>query len=232
MHVTLELPAKYRRKVITAILVKFGDTNSFYVFAVFVVSYATRELGYTRDATLLAIAAGALVCAVVIPLCGVLSDRSGRRPIFVTGLAGLILFAGPYFWLLGQRSTPLLFAATVLAMGVVWPPVTATLSALLAETFPAQVRYSGISFGYQIGGALVGGHCAADFDTAVICRPRTLALDCGFHRLDGGDFPRCCHLRKHRLCEPARDNKIGDTRTSLIRTGEAANLERSGAADE
>ena len=51
----------------------------------------------------------------------------------------------------------MLFAATVLAIGLIWPLVTATLSTLLAETFPAEVRYSGISFGYQIGAALVGG---------------------------------------------------------------------------
>jgi MFS family permease len=69
----------------------------------------------------------------------------------------MILFAGPYFALLSLRSTPALFVATVIAIGVVWPFVTATLSTLLAETFPPEVRYSGISFGYQIGAALVGG---------------------------------------------------------------------------
>jgi len=153
----LELLRNYWPRVITAILVKFGETSSFYVFAVFLVSYATKELGYSKDVTLLAIATGALVAALFIPMCGALADRFGRRPIFVVGSLGLIMIAGPFFWRASQRSTLLLFAATVLAIGLVWPLVTATLSTLLAETFPAEVRYSGITFGYQIGAALVGG---------------------------------------------------------------------------
>ena len=153
----LELLRDHRYRVFTAILVKFGETSSFYVFAVFLVSYGTKELGYAREVTLLAVAAGAFVAAIMIPLCGVLADRFGRRPIFVLGSLGLILFAAPYFWLLSQRSLPMLMTATILAIGLVWPFVTATLSTLLAETFPAEVRYSGISFGYQIGAAPVGG---------------------------------------------------------------------------
>ena len=153
----LELLTSHGRKVLQAILVKFGETGCFYIFAVFLISYATKELGYSRAATLVAIAAGALVSAVMIPICGMLADRFGRRSIFVVGSLGMILFAGPYFALLSQRSTPALFVATVIAIGVVWPFITATLSTLLAETFPPEVRYSGISFGYQIGGALVGG---------------------------------------------------------------------------
>jgi len=153
----LELLRAHRYRVFTAILVKFGETSSFYVFAVFLVSYATKDLGYSRDATLLAVAAGAFVAVIMIPLCGVLADRFGRRPIFTFGCLGMIIIAAPYFWLLSQGSVPMLFAATVLAIGLIWPLVTATLSTLLAETFPAEVRYSGISFGYQIGAALVGG---------------------------------------------------------------------------
>ena len=153
----LELLRAHRYGVLTAILVKFGETSSFYVFAVFLVSYATKELGYSRDATLLAIAAGAFVAVIMIPLCGMLADRFGRRPIFILGCLGMIMLAAPYFWLLSQRSLPMLFVATILAIGLIWPFVTATLSTLLAETFPIEVRYSGISFGYQIGAALVGG---------------------------------------------------------------------------
>jgi MFS family permease len=143
--------------VVTAVLVKFGETSSFYIFAVFIVSYATQKLGFARNVTLLAVACGAFVCIVAVPLCGALADRLGRRQVFAVGSIGIILFAAPYFWLLSQRSVLLLFVAMIVAMGVIWPLVTATLSTLLAEAFPAHVRYSGITFGYQIGAALVGG---------------------------------------------------------------------------
>src|SRR5882672_2229760 len=152
-----ELLRNYRREVLTAVLVKFGETGSFYMFAVFLVSYATTTLGYSRATTLTAIAVVAFVATVMIPLCGLLSDRVGRRKVFLAGSAGLIAFSGPYFWLLSQRSTFCILVASVVAIGLIWPLVTATLSTLLAEMFQPQVRYSGISVGYQIRGALVGG---------------------------------------------------------------------------
>jgi len=99
-----ELLRNYRREVLTAVLVKFGETGSFYMFAVFLVSYATTNLGYSRPTALTAIAAGALIATFTIPLCGLLSDRVGRRPVFLAGSVGLIAFSAPYFWLLSQRS--------------------------------------------------------------------------------------------------------------------------------
>ena len=153
----LDLLRTCRREVLTAIFVKFGETGSFYMFAVFLISYATTTLGYPRATTLTAIAVGAFVATATIPLCGLLSDRLGRRKVFLAGSAGLVAFSGPYFWLLSQRSTFCIVVASVIAIGLIWPLVTATLSTLLAEMFQPQVRYSGISFGYQIGGALVGG---------------------------------------------------------------------------
>jgi MFS family permease len=146
-----------RREVLAAVLVKFGETGSFYMFAVFLVSYATTTLGYSRATTLTAIAVGAFIATVTIPLCGLLSDRFGRRAIFMAGCTGLIGFSAPYFWLLSQRSTFCILVASAVAIGLIWPLATATLSTLLAEMFPPEVRYSGISVGYQIGGALVGG---------------------------------------------------------------------------
>jgi MFS family permease len=167
-----ELLRNYRREVLTAVLVKCGETGSFYMFAVFLVSYATTNLGYSRPTALTAIAVGALIATFTIPLCGLLSDRIGRRPVFLAGSVGLIMFSAPYFWLLSQRATVCILIASIIAIGVIWPLVTATLSSLLAEMFQPRVRYSGISFGYQIGGALVGG-------TAPLVGTLLLALDHG-----------------------------------------------------
>jgi len=167
-----ELLRNYRREVLTAVLVKFGETGSFYMFAVFLVSYATTNLGYSRPTALTVIAVGALIATFTIPLCGLLSDRIGRRPVFLAGSVGLIAFSAPYFWLLSQRSTVCILIASIIAIGLIWPLVTATLSSLLAEMFQPRVRYSGISFGYQIGGALVGG-------TAPLVGTLLLALDHG-----------------------------------------------------
>jgi len=76
------------------------------------------------------------------------------------------------FLLLSLRSAAGILVASIVAIGLIWPLVTATLSTLLAEMFHARVRYSGISIGYQIGGALVGG-------TAPLVGTLLLALDHG-----------------------------------------------------
>jgi len=160
------------KAVLIAILVKFVETGSFYTFAVFLLSYATGTLGYSRVLTLASIAAGAVVACVMIPVYGALSDRVGRYPVFAAGAAGLIAFAAPYFWLLSQRSTFALMLASTVALGLLWPLVTSVLSSMLVEFFDAPVRYSGISLGYQVGAALVGG-------TAPLVATLLLSLDHG-----------------------------------------------------
>jgi MFS family permease len=147
----------YRREVMTAILAKCGETGAFYIFAVFIVSYATGRLGYSRPMAFVAIAAGALVGTITMPVYGSLSDRIGRRSLFLAGSVALIVIAGPYFWLLSLRSTVGIVLASVIAIGLVWPIVAAAESTLLAEMFRPEVRYSGISLGYQLGAALAGG---------------------------------------------------------------------------
>src|SRR5699024_12527263 len=69
----------------------------------------------------------------------------------------MILYAFPYFWLLNQGSVVLLFVATILGIGIIWAPITAVLGTMFSEIFSANVRYTGISLGYQIGAAVAGG---------------------------------------------------------------------------
>lgn len=86
-----------------------------------------------------------------------LSDRIGRKKVYIYGTIGIILYAFPYFWLLEQRSVITLLFATIVGLGIVWVPITAVLGTLFSEIFDAKVRYTGVSLGYQIGAALAGG---------------------------------------------------------------------------
>ncbi|MGC3981914.1 MAG: MFS transporter [Steroidobacteraceae bacterium] len=167
------------REVLIAVFAKMVETGPFYIFTVFVIGYATQTLGYTRSAALNAVAIGALTSTLTIPLAGRLSDRVGRATLFLIGCAVMALFAPLYFMVLEQRSNLLLIVATVLAMAVVWPMVTATLSTLMSELFRTEVRYTGISLGYQIGAALVGG-------TAPLLATWILAVDSGSWRWIAG----------------------------------------------
>lgn len=145
------------RAVLVAIGAKVVETGPFYIFATFVVSYATGTLDYERSAVLNAVSAGALVSTMMIPLMGKLSDRVGRAPVYRTGAVAIALFAAPFFMLLDLHVNWAVFAAVVIGLGIVWPPVTATLGTLTSEIFSTKVRYTGVTLGYQIGAALAGG---------------------------------------------------------------------------
>ncbi|GAB3710048.1 MFS transporter [Mariniluteicoccus flavus] len=145
------------RAVLVAVLTKAAETAPFYIFATFIVSYGTRQLGFTRPQVLNAVLLGALVSTIFIPISGWLSDRFGRRQVYIVGIVALGLASVAYFPLVATRNTTLLYAASVLALGVAWAPVTATLGTMMSETFSANVRYTGITLGYQIGAALFSG---------------------------------------------------------------------------
>ncbi|GHG04949.1 MFS transporter [Deinococcus piscis] len=145
------------REVLIAIGAKVVETAPFYIFSTFVVSYATTQLGFDRTSTLMAVTIGTVVTTLLIPVMGALSDRIGRKPLYIAGAIAMALFAFPYFWLLHQGSVPLLVLATVIGLGIIWAPITAVLGTMFSEIFRSNVRYTGITLGYQIGAALAGG---------------------------------------------------------------------------
>lgn len=159
---TSELPVKdtfrdHWRSVLVAVGAKVVETAPFYIFATFVVSYATGVLDYQRGTVLNAVSLGALVATGAILAMGALSDRVGRLPVYITGALLIALVAAPFFLLLDLQADWAVYVAVVLALGFVWAPVTATLGTLMSETFSTRVRYTGITLGYQIGAALAGG---------------------------------------------------------------------------
>lgn len=153
----VETLKNYWREVLIAVGAKVVETAPFYIFSTFVVSYATSNLGFSRTATLTAVMIATIITTILIPFMGKLSDTIGRKKLFIAGTIGMALFAFPYFWLLQQKSVPLLIVATVIGLGVIWAPITAVLGTMFSEIFDAKIRYTGITLGYQIGAALAGG---------------------------------------------------------------------------
>lgn len=145
------------RSVLVAVGAKVVETAPFYIFATFVVSYATGTLDVRQSVVLNAVSAGALVSTCGILLMGSLSDRLGRPKVYLGGTVLIALFAAPFFMLLDLQVSWAVYAAVVIALGVAWPPVTATLGTLTSEIFTTRVRYTGVTLGYQIGAALAGG---------------------------------------------------------------------------
>ncbi|HDT1120161.1 TPA: MHS family MFS transporter, partial [Enterobacter roggenkampii] len=145
------------REVLIAAGLKVVETAPFYIFSTFVVSYATSTLTYQKSQALEAVTLGALVATIMIPLMGLISDKVGRQRMYAISVFVLGLFIVPWFMLLNTGTTWGIVLATVIAFGVLWAPVTAVLGTLCSEIFSANVRYTGITLGYQLGAALAGG---------------------------------------------------------------------------
>lgn len=153
----LETLRHHWREVLIAAGLKVVETAPFYIFSTFVVSYAVNSLAYEKGVALHAVMLGALVATGMIPLMGALSDRVGRKAVYIGGILGLALFIVPYFMLLDTRAGWGITLATVIGFGVLWAPITAVLGTLSSEIFVTRVRYTGITLGYQLGAALAGG---------------------------------------------------------------------------
>ena len=152
----LEVFKKYRRSVALAMGARFAENACFYIFSVFVLSYAVDHLKLERSLILKGVWIAAAVQTIVIPFAGILSDRIGRRPVYLAGAIFVGLFAFPFFWLIETKVTLLIWLAIVIALighSLMYGPQAAFFS----ELFGTRVRYSGASVGYQLASPLAGG---------------------------------------------------------------------------
>ena len=144
------------RAILVVIGAKAIETSSFFLFATFTVSYLVG-LGFKRVDALNMVLLAAVAAVPAMLFFGSLSDRIGRKKVFMGGAVAMILYAPVFFWLLGLGSPVVATLALVVGFGVIWPTYGSVLGTFFAESFPAEVRYTGVSLGYQVGAALVGG---------------------------------------------------------------------------
>jgi MFS family permease len=144
------------KAVLIAIGAKLIETSTFFIFATYSVAYAV-SLGYTRVQALNAVLIAAVVAVPCMLAIGRLSDKVGRKKLYLIGIILAVVYIVPYFWLMNRLDPVVLTLSTVVGFAVIWSIYGALLGTFLAESFTADVRYTGISLGYQIGAALVGG---------------------------------------------------------------------------
>lgn len=145
------------KEVLIAVGGKVVETAPFYIFGTFIVSYGTNQLGFTNTQVLVSVMIATIITTILMPFMGGLSDKIGRKKVYIYGTVAMLLYAFPYFWLLQQKTFATLLIATVLGLGIIWAPITAVLGTMFSEIFDAKVRYTGVSLGYQIGAAVAGG---------------------------------------------------------------------------
>ena len=152
----LEVIKKQPREIILSALLRLSEQAPFYVFTAFVFSYTVGTLHMSRNFILTAVSAAAVVSFVSIPLSGHISDRIGRRKMYLIGVVVTGLFGFLYFGMVDTAIPSAVFIAIVLSLiphDIQYGPQ----AALIAESFTPRLRYSGASLGYQLASVIAGG---------------------------------------------------------------------------
>lgn len=161
------------------------------IFTVWALAYATSDaVGMSRTSMLWVGALANLVALAAIPLWAALSDRIGRRPVFLIGAVGSAVTMFLYLWAISTGSYPLTLLLGIIAFGVVYSAANGVWPAFYGEMFSTRVRLSGLAIGTQIGFAVAGfavtfaaqisGPDGTDWFavalfTAALCVPPTIA---------------------------------------------------------
>lgn len=128
----------------------------FYALTVYTLAYTTSEYGLAENTYLVGITAASAIQIITIPSLGALSDRLGRRQVIMFGTLFIIAFAVPLHFMITSQVAELAWLAVIIGICIGHNAVYAPTAALYSEMFPANVRYSGASLGYQLGGAIAG----------------------------------------------------------------------------
>jgi MFS family permease len=147
---------QHPKEIVLTALARMAEQAPFYIFTAFVFTYGTTAVGTSRDLLLAAVMLAAVISFVTVPLAGHLSDRYGRKRVYMLGtvLTGVYGFA--YFGLLNTGVTGLIFLAVAVSLiphDIMYGPQ----AALIAECFTGRLRYSGSSLGYQLASVIAGG---------------------------------------------------------------------------
>jgi metabolite-proton symporter len=135
--------------------IRLAENISFYIITAFSITYATTVVKISRGVALDALALGAAVELASMPLFSWLSDRIGRRPVYALGAAGMGIWAFSFFKLLDTGATPAVMVAIVVGLilhGAMYGPQ----ASFLAELFPTNLRYCGMSLTSQATSIVAG----------------------------------------------------------------------------
>ncbi len=152
----LEALRRHPKNLAIAFGARLGEAGSSQIYQPFAISFVTTSLGYSQGVALTGVVIYNIIGLLLIPVAGALSDRVGRRPIYLTGAAVVTLTAFPYFWALESGSIAWVWTAMGLAAlgGAVC--MSSQQATLFTEMFSVNVRYSGMSVAYQASAMVAG----------------------------------------------------------------------------
>jgi len=152
----IEVIKRQPKEIILTALARMAEQAPFYIFTAFVFTYGTMVLPGSRDLLPIALLTATVLSFVVVPLSGHLSDRIGRKRMYLIGAVTMGVWGFVYFALLNTAVPGWIFLAIVLSLvphDMMWGPQ----AALIAECFTPRLRYSGFSLGFHLSSITAGG---------------------------------------------------------------------------
>jgi len=152
----IEVFKRHPKEILLSALARMSEQAPFYIFTAFIFAYGTGTLHVSRDLLLTAVLVGACLSFITIPLSGYISDRIGRKKMYLIGAVTMGIFGFVYFGMLDTMSSAMIFFAIVLSL-IPHDMQYGPQAALIAESFTGRLRYSGASLGYQLASVIAGG---------------------------------------------------------------------------
>jgi len=152
----LEVIKRQPKEILLSALLRMSEQAPFYIFTAFIFAYAVGTLHMSRNLILGAVMAAACVSFVTIPLSGHISDKIGRKNMYLIGVVTMGLFGFLYFGMVDTAVPSAVFIAIVLSL-IPHDMQYGPQAALIAESFTPRLRYSGASLGYQLASIIAGG---------------------------------------------------------------------------
>jgi metabolite-proton symporter len=153
----VDVVKSHPREVLVAMGMRVAENGTFYVLTVFVLAYGEDTLKLSKGTMLTGVIIAAALGLLTIPLWGRLSDRYGRRPLYMAGAVISLLWAFPFFGLVDTKEPILIWLAIVVGVNFGHDLMYGPQAAYFSELFGTRVRYSGASLGYQLASVFAGG---------------------------------------------------------------------------
>jgi MFS transporter, MHS family, shikimate and dehydroshikimate transport protein len=153
----VDVVRKYPRDVLTAMGMRVAENGAFYVLTVFTLAYGEDELGLEKDTMLNGVIIAAAIGLFTVPFWGWLSDRVGRKPLYLAGAVVTTLWAFPLFGLMNTAEPAMIALGIVVGVNIGHDLMYGPQGAYFSELFGTRVRYSGASLGYQLASVFAGG---------------------------------------------------------------------------
>ncbi len=151
----MEVLRKYPKEVAIAMGMRMAENISYYIFTIVVITYVKTYLEADTDVVLKALLIGAVIQFLFIPMVGALSDRVGRRPLYLTGAVGVGAWSWVFFGLMESMDETKILLAIVVGL-MLHSLMYAPQAAFFSELFGTSVRYTGASLGYQLASIFAG----------------------------------------------------------------------------